>query len=195
MIINIILCYATLYIVIWLHEVGHAVWYWKFGCKKNPLHVTVKPYIFFSTPLPVDMEKMNSITDKQDMIIGYGGIVMNFICTAISLPIVLHSGSMNLYLQLFLWLFCTLHLAEIVSYMFLGNLFLVSDMANIARVKPQLRLPNLLIGIILTVLYVFLLKQLPDELFMMVVIVNICTIVCMGVGRIIFTMMNKKKEA
>ena len=31
--LSLFIGYAALYIVIYLHEVGHAIWYCRFGCK------------------------------------------------------------------------------------------------------------------------------------------------------------------
>ena len=49
--------YGALYAVIWLHELGHAVLDHSFGCKARWLQVQVKPYLFYSTPGPVDAER------------------------------------------------------------------------------------------------------------------------------------------
>ena len=63
--LSLFIGYAALYIVIYLHEVGHAIWYCRFGCKKNWYHVTVKPYLFFSTPLPVDINQADNLSTKR----------------------------------------------------------------------------------------------------------------------------------
>ena len=86
----------------------------------------------------------------------------------------------------------TLHIAEIVSYMFLGNLYLVSDMKSIAKRQPLLRWVNLFIGIVLTLGYIWVLTTIPQELFIYILIYNLLTIVCMGLGRIIFTIKHNK---
>ena len=70
--LSLLIGYAALYIVIYLHEVGHAIWYCRFGCKKHWYHVTVKPYLFFSTPLPVDIEKADNLSSNKDIIVSYG---------------------------------------------------------------------------------------------------------------------------
>ena len=155
--LSLFIGYAALYIVIYLHEVGHAIWYCRFGCKKNWYHVTVKPYLFFSTPLPVDINQADNLSTKKDIIVSYGGILNNFIFTFIAYFLICRFHIMNYYLSLFLWMFYTLHIAEIVSYMFLGNLYLVSDMKSIAKRQPLLRWVNLFIGIVLTLGYIWVL--------------------------------------
>lgn len=47
--ISIFVSYIALYLVIYLHEVRHALLYHRYGCKKKWYKVTVKPYMFFST--------------------------------------------------------------------------------------------------------------------------------------------------
>ena len=190
--LSLLIGYVALYIVIYLHEVGHAIWYCRFGCKKHWYHVTVEPYLFFSTPLPVDIEKADNLSSNKDIIVSYGGILNNLIFTFIAYFLISRINIMDYYLSLFLWMFYTLHISEIVSYMFIGNLYLVSDMKNIAKRKPLLRWVNLVIGIILTLGYVWILTTIPQELFIYILIYNLLTIVCMGLGRIIFTIKHGK---
>ena len=44
-IVFFIIGYLVLYAVVWLHEVGHALWYRKFNLKNDWWNVQVKPYI------------------------------------------------------------------------------------------------------------------------------------------------------
>ena len=187
--------YAALFAVVWLHEVGHAIGYAYYGCKKNWLHVNVKPYIFFSTPAPVDTEKSQSLTYKQHTIISYGGILANLIWAVLGFGCAKSLPISNEYIALFLTLFYSLHLAEIVSYLFIGNLYLVSDMAIIASMYPKLRIPNLAAGIFLTVLYVAVLMNVPVAMLVTVLIWNITTILCMCGGRIVFSELHKRRSA
>lgn len=189
-----IISYFALYIVIWMHEVGHAFFYWMYGYKKKFLQVTVKPFLFFSTPAPVDMEKIKSITPLQELVISYAGIVVNIVSGSIMGLLIKVSDVSNVYLCLFLYQFITLHLAEAISYLVLGNIYLVSDMKNIAEVNPKLRVPNFIIGLVLLVPYVIVLEQVPNIIFIGVLVFNIFTILCMGIGRYIFTFINSKKK-
>ena len=156
--------YMMLYSVVWLHEIGHSVFYAHYGCKKNWLHVTVKPYIFFSTPAPLETDQLYKITKKQNTIISYGGVLSNAFWSMVSIAVLCFIQIENAYLLFPIWLFLTLHLVEIVSYLFVGNIYLVSDMANIAQCYPKLRLPNLMLGCILTVVYLFVLSIVPSEI-------------------------------
>ncbi len=112
----IIISYLTLYLVIWLHELGHSFFYWKYGCKENWLKVSVKPYLFFSTPAPVDEEKAEHLTTKQNLPILYGGIVVNLFLAFMIIIVIEITSISNNYIELFLYQFVTLHLSEAETF-------------------------------------------------------------------------------
>lgn len=103
-----------LYSVVWLHEIGHSIFYAHYGCKKNWLHVTVKPYIFFSTPAPLEINQLYKLTKKQNTIIAYGGILANIFWSIASAAVLCLTEIENTYLLFSIWLFLTLHLIETV---------------------------------------------------------------------------------
>lgn len=179
--------YIVLYAVVWLHEVGHALWYRKYNLKKDWWRVQVKPYIFFSTPGGVDAEKWENLKPIQYVLIAYGGLMANALLAIISAIFILIVGKTNEFLSIALWLFITLHIGEIVSYLFVGSIFLVSDMELVNQHMPKLRIPNLFFGAILTVAYFYLLKLVPETFRTFVVIWNAVTILSMCGGRMIFT--------
>ena len=185
--------YMVLYAVVWLHEVGHALWYRKYNLKKDWWRVQVKPYIFFSTPGGVDAEVWEKLKPIQYVLSAYGGLMANALFAMISAGIILIIGETNEFLCIGLWLFMTLHIGEIVSYLFVGSIFLVSDMELVNQYMPKLRIPNLLFGAILTVAYIYLLTLVPEGFRVFVVIWNIVTILSMCAGRIIFTAMAKRR--
>lgn len=191
--LNLLIGYVSLFTVVWLHEVGHSTFYAIYGCKKNFLHVSVKPYIFFSTPSPVDLDKVQNLTRRENTIISYAGIGANILWTAISGVILLTGSCQNKYVILFLWMFLTLHCAEIVSYLFIGNIYLVSDMASIAYHYPNLRWINLILGAILTGCYAVILMYIPKNIFIFVLVWNVLTICAMCGGRIVFTIISNRK--
>lgn len=192
-IMMILIGYVTLYIVVWLHEVGHAIAYSAYGCKKKWWKVNVKPYIFFSTPAPVDGERVQELKNKQHVIVSYGGVAVNLIGAMISGCYIYWMGDVNKFIELFVWLFFTLHMAEIVSYMMIGNIYLVSDMAIIAAMCPKLRVPNLLIGALVTIVYVICLQKIPNNYLVFVLVWNVVTILCMCGGRIVFTILHARR--
>lgn len=192
-ILELIISYFTSYLVIWLHELGHAFFYWKYGCKDNLFKITVKPYLFFSTPAPVNEEKSNLLTQKQDLMISYAGIIMNLIFAFLAYEVKIVCTLKNSYFELFIYEFITLHLAEVISYLVLGNIYLVSDMKNIAEIKPMLRPLNFIIGLLISIKFFQLIRQVPDKIFYVVLIINLLVIFCMGLGRIVFTYYYSKK--
>ncbi len=189
----IIISYLTLYLVIWLHELGHSFFYWKYGCKENWLKVSVKPYLFFSTPAPVDEEKAEHLTTKQNLTISYGGIVVNLILAFMIIIVIEITSISNNYIELFLYQFVTLHLSEAISYLVLGNIYLVSDMKGIANIKLILRPINFILGILTSVIYFIFIKQIPQYILPVILTFNLIVIICMGVGRIVFTYYYSKK--
>lgn len=189
----IIISYLTLYLVIWLHELGHSFFYWKYGCKENWLKVSVKPYLFFSTPAPVDEEKAEHLTTKQNLTILYGGIVVNLFLAFMLIIVIEITSISNNYIELFLYQFVTLHLSEAISYLVLGNIYLVSDMKGIANIKPILRPINFILGILTSVIYFIFIKQIPQYILPVILTFNLIVIICMGVGRIVFTYYYSKK--
>ena len=188
-----IIGYIVLYAVVWLHEVGHALWYRKFNLKNDWWNVQVKPYIFFSTPGAIDGDVLETLKPIQLVLSAYGGLMANLIFAGITGVAIICIGDCNEFLRLALWLFMTLHIGEIVSYLFVGSIILVSDMKMVNQYMPKLRIPNLIVGAILTVLYVNLLIHVPGEFRVFVAVWNIVTVLSMCTGRIIFTIIANKK--
>lgn len=188
-----IIGYLVLYSVVWLHEVGHALWYRKFNLKRDWWNVQVKPYIFFSTPGGVNAEVWANLKPIQYVLSSYGGLMANMIFAIITGVAIVLIGECNEFLNLALWLFMTLHIGEIVSYLFIGSIFLVSDMELVNRYMPKLRIPNLILGAILSAVYVYTLMNVPEEFRTFVVVWNIITVLSMCVGRIIFTLIARRR--
>jgi len=193
-IIYFVLGYAALFSVVWLHEIGHSLWNYKFGCKDNWIHVQVKPYIFFSTPGPVNAEKYQALSPFKRTLSAYGGVIANLFWSILSgvFLIVLQPG--DGYLSFFLWMFLTLHLSEIVSYLLIGSIYLVSDMAIVVNEYPVLRIPNLIAGGMLTFVYLAALLKIPSVFQWFVILWNVITVVSMCAGRIVFSVMNGRRK-
>jgi len=190
-IIYFILGYAALFSGVWLHEVGHSIWDYRFGCKDNWIHVQVKPYIFFSIPGPVDGDKYRAMGPLKRTVSAYGGIMANLFWSVISGILITAAKPDNTYLSFFLWMFLTLNLAEIVSYLLIGNIYLVSDMSIVAREYPKLRIPNFILGLILTAVYTVTLLRVPPTFQWFIIIWNILVIVSMCGGRIAFSLLHR----
>lgn len=191
-IIYFILGYAALFAAVWLHEIGHSFLNYRFGCKDSWVHVQVKPYIFFSTPGPVDLDKYQALTPFKRTIAAYGGIIANIFWSVISGVLIMAVNPDNVFLLFFLWMFMTLHLAEIVSYLLIGSIYLVSDMAIAVNEYPRLRMPNFILGLLLTAVYVIALVKIPSTFQWFIIIWNIITIISMCGGRIVFSLLHKR---
>lgn len=77
-----LISYLTLFAVVWLHEIGHSIFDYRYGVKSNWLKVNVKPYIFFSTSGELDTEEWAKLTDRQYLMIAYAGVGVNAIMAA-----------------------------------------------------------------------------------------------------------------
>ena len=190
-----VLSYLALYACVWLHEVGHSLLHWRFGCKDSWARVQVRPYIFFSTPGPVNVEAYSALTPLQRALSAYGGVLANLLWAALGGALVWLAKPDNVYISFFLWMFVTLHLCEIVSYLLIGSIYLVSDMAVINGEYPTLRIPNILAGALLAAGYVWTLARVPAAFQGFIIVWNVITIVCMCGGRIVFTALSKRNQA
>lgn len=188
----IIISYAVMYVAVWLHEIGHSIFYYKYGLKDSWIRVKVKPYIFFSTPGNVDVDAWSALSDKQYLAIAYAGIAMNAIWAGVAGATLACVDITNQYIALALWMFLSLHLGEIFSYLFAGSIYVVSDMQIISQAKPQLRIPNIIIGALFAVLYIYVLIIVPTNIKRFVIIWNVITVLSMCVGRIVFSISTRE---
>lgn len=192
-ILFLVISYFVLYAVVWLHEIGHSLFHYRYGCKDNWIKVQVKPYIFFSTPGPIKLEVYEKMKPIQHVLGAYGGIMSNVLFTILAGAVIYFFSLENVYASFALWMFMTLHIAEVISYLFIGSIYLVSDMAIINQYMPKLRTLNLILGFALTIFYVFILINVPTDFKLFVIIYNCCTVFFMCVGRIVFTAKSRKK--
>ena len=80
-----------------------------------------------------------------------------------------------------------MNLVEAITYLVIGNIYLVSDMENVARINSKLRSINFVIGLAITIFYLKYLFTLQGSILSVVIMSNLLFILCMGLGRIIFT--------
>lgn len=193
-ILFLVISYFVLYAVVWLHEIGHSLFHYRYGCKDNWIKVQVKPYIFFSTPGPIKLEVYEKMKPIQHVLGAYGGIMSNVLFTILAGAVIYFFRLENVYVSFALWMFMTLHIAEVVSYLFIGSIYLVSDMAIINQHMPKLRTLNLILGFALTIFYVFILINVPIDFKLFVVLYNCCTVFFMCAGRIVFTIKSRKSS-
>lgn len=105
----VLISYVVMYLVVWLHEIGHSIFDYIYGVKDNWIKVNVKPYIFFSTPGELKIEVWNALKPKQCIIVAYAGVAANAIWAFISGIFITMIPVNNVYISLALWLFLSLH--------------------------------------------------------------------------------------
>ena len=179
--------YGALYLVIWLHEVGHGLVYSKYDCKDNPFNVHVPFYLFFSTPQPVKIENVQLLSKKQHFHVGMAGIIMNLSC-GVPVALLLLSAEFQASLLFFFIYSVTLfHLVEAVTYLTVSNLFLSSDMITVQQYKPKLRIPLFIIGVMIIVIIIMLVTESPTKWRIPYIVSIFIMMSCMVLGRYIFT--------
>ena len=190
----IILGYLALYWTIWLHEVGHSYMYKKYGCKKeNFLQVNVPLYLFFSTPMPIDLEKTKELNKKQVFNISIAGVTVNLFLGLVSslvLVFVPITSEVNIIL---LYSFAVFNLTEAATYLVINNIFLASDMKGVAAYSQKLRIVAFLVGLAAIASIIYLLYIAPITIVKPIAIISIFIALSMSVGRIVFEMKNKNK--
>ncbi|MBD8521266.1 hypothetical protein [Lysinibacillus fusiformis] len=187
----ILIGYVALYSVIWLHEVGHGIMYAKYKCKENPFKVHVPFYLFFSTPKPVDVDQAKTLSVKQIYNVGIGGIVVNLLFGIPIFIFLLLVDFENTLLMYFIFSFALFHLVEAASYMVISNIFLSSDMVLVQQYNPKLRIPIFILGLLIVGLIIYMIIICPESWRLGYVIsIGIMTL-CMCLGRVIFSRINK----
>lgn len=192
-VIYIIIGYVALYSVIWLHEVGHAIMYKKYGCKSNAFRVSVPLYFAFSTPMPVDLEKIQSISKKDKFYISIAGIIVNIIFGFMGLLIIRYLD-LSGYLYFFIYAFTVFHFTEAASYTVLNNIYVASDIKGVNEYKPILRIPLFILGSICTYIIVMLINNSDSEWQLGLLLTTVTIAFLMGVLRIIFGIINSRKR-
>ena len=179
--------YVALYVVIWLHEVGHALVYSLYNCKENPFNVHVPFYLFFSTPQPVNIEKAKYLTSKQDFHVGIAGIMMNLFFGLPLAVFLLNTDFQTSLFLFFIYSFTLFHLVEAATYLTISNLFLSSDIVSVQRYKPILRIPLFIIGLGIIALIIMMVIKSPETWRVAYIASIFILVLCMVLGRFFFT--------
>jgi len=189
----LILGYLALYLVIWSHEVAHAVMYNRYGCKENPFVVHVPLYLLFSTPAPVDEKKAQTLGAKENYYIGIAGVLLN-LAFGVPLFFVLAFSrfSFSNLLYYFAQLFTIFHLLEATTYLVINNIFLSGDMTAIEEYNPRLRLTYFVLGLVSLSMLALLIQTSPREWIAGIVIVVVIIASTMGLGRVLFAKLLKR---
>ncbi|MED4015980.1 MULTISPECIES: hypothetical protein [Sutcliffiella] len=188
----VVVGYLALYAVIWLHEVGHGIMYSKYGAKGNPFKVHVPFYLFFSNANPIDIEKAQTLTLKKLYNIGIAGIATNLIFGLPLSFILLSMDFSHTLLYFFIYSFALFHLVEAATYLVISNIFLSSDIVLVQQYKPVLRIPLFIIGLAVTALIFYMIIQSPTNWQIGYIVTIFTMTVCMGLGRMIYSLKNRR---
>ena len=112
LLIYLVIIYLSLYFVIWQHEVGHALVMHYYKCKERPFKVHVPFYIFFSTPMPYDINKVQTLERRQRHHIGMAGIGVNIIFGIPTAGLLLLADIEPSLFSFFLFAFAIFHLLD-----------------------------------------------------------------------------------
>ena len=195
MFIYLTIGYITLYLVIWSHEVGHAFFYYKYGCKSNPFNVTIPLYLAFSTPQPIDLEKEKNLSLKQKFIVGIGGILVNIIFGFVGLIIIKNIEiKHNNFYQFFLYSFVLFNFIEAASYTVINNIYVAGDILEVQNYKPKYRIPLFIIGLVITYIIINLIINSPTAWRFGLIIISVVLAFLMGSSRVIFNIIIKSKK-
>lgn len=191
----VIIGYLSLYAVIWLHEVGHAIMFKKFGCKKNALKVSVPLYLAFSTPKPLDFDELKKMSTRQRFLVGIAGIIVNIAFGSIGFMMIkLFSFNVRSLFYFFLYSFTIFHFVEAATYMVINNIYVASDIISVQNYKPLYRIPLFVLGSIVTYIIVHLLINSEEIWKTELIVITILIAFMMGILRIIFNILNKKSK-
>ena len=186
LLIYLVTIYLALYLVIWQHEVGHALVMHYYKCKERPFKVHVPFYIFFSTPMPYDINKVQTLERRQRHHIGMAGIAVNIIFGVPTAGLLLLADIGPSLFSFFLFAFAIFHLTEAASYLLINNIFLSGDITQVQQYKPWLRIPYFGIGLLAFAAIVFLLLECPSVWQSLFVTASVVMIICTAIGRLLF---------
>lgn len=182
---NIIIAYCALYIVIWFHELGHALFYYGYGCKLKLLQLNVPFYFAAANPGLINQNCCNLLCRYQLVWASMGGIIANLIL-AFGMYFVLPKLKDYPKVALFAIIFILSNLIEASSYLTLNNIRPMGDITTVAEYFPLLRIPLGLVGVGLIFVIIRFLKIIPKQLRKGMIIFCIATVAFMFGLRFLF---------
>jgi hypothetical protein len=183
--VNVIIVYCALYSTIWLHELGHALFYYGYGCKSELFQLNVPFYFAAANPGSMDQNCCNLLSRYQHVWASMGGIIVNLLLASGMYFMVLRNKNYP-KIALFANFFILSNLIEAASYLTLNNIRPMGDITAVAQYFPLLRIPLGLIGagIIFIIIRFIQIIQRPFRIGM--IIFCIATVVCMFGLRFLF---------
>ena len=182
---NIIIAYCALYIVIWLHELGHALFYFHYGCKLKLFQLNVPFYFAGANPGLISQNCYTQLYRYQHVWASMGGIIANLIL-AFVMYFILPKLKDYPKVTIFAIVFILSNLIEASSYLTLNNIHPMGDITTVAEYFPLMRIPLGLVGVVLILVIIRFLKIIPKPLRKAMIIFCIATVVCMFGLRFLF---------
>jgi hypothetical protein len=183
--VNITLIYCALYSTIWLHEFGHAIFYYSYGCKLELFQLHVPFYFAAASPGQIEQTCYNLLSSYQHIWASMGGIIMNLVL-ALGMYVVLLKYKNYSKIILFANFFILSNLIEAASYLTLNNIRPMGDITEIAQYFPLFRIPLALIGTGLIFIIIRFIQNIQKPLRFGMVVFFIATVVCMFGLRFLF---------
>lgn len=165
--VKIIIIYFALYSTIWLHELGHALFYYGYGCKSELLSLHVPFYFAGASPGQIDQKCLDSLTRCQNIWASMGGILENILAAAL-IYLILNRLKRYLHIVLFGHFFILSNLTEAASYLTLNNIWPMGDLVPVGQYFPLFRISLGIsgIGIILLIIRFIQTFKRPDRTVM-----------------------------
>ena len=182
---KILIVYCALYSTIWLHEFGHAVFYFVYGCKSNLFQLHVPFSFAAASPGVLDTACCSSLTCVQHISAALGGILVNIVL-AIGIYLVLPKCKLYPLVCLFAAAFLLSNLVEAASYVTLGNIFPMGDILAVKEYCPVLRIPLGIVGIGIIAFIARALQIIPKTMRVGMIIFTLATAFCMFGMRFLF---------
>ena len=182
---NIIIVYCALYSVIWLHEFGHALFYYCYGCKLELFQLHVPYYFAAASPGQIDQMCYSLLSSYQHIWAAMGGIIANLLL-AIGMYFILLKNKNYSKVALFANFFILSNLIEAASYLTLCNIRPMGDIIFVAQYFPLLRIPLGLLGAGLIFIIIRFIQTIQSPLRIGMIIFCIATVVCMFGLRFLF---------
>ncbi len=168
-----------------MHEFGHALFYYSYGCKFELFQLNVPYYFAAASPGQIDQICYSFLSSYQHIWAAMGGIIANLLL-AIGMYFILLKYEKYSKVTLFANFFILSNLTEAASYLTLCNIQPMGDIISVAQYFPILRIPLGLLGVGLVFIIIRFIKTIQRPLRFGMIIFCITTVVCMFGLRFLF---------
>jgi len=183
--ISFLTVYFALYSTIWLHELGHALFYYGYRCKSELFQLNVPFYFAAANPGQIEPTCFNLLSSYQHVWASMGGIIVNLLLAS-GMYFMLLKCKNYPKIALFANFFILSNLIEAASYLTLNNIRPMGDITAVAQYFPLLRIPLGLLGAGLIFIITRFIQTIQKQLRVGMIIFCVATVVCMFGLRFLF---------